>query len=147
MLLLYPSSRGDAVEGRFAWLLIDGELSIPGVVAAWRHQDGRERRAMAFQGRIQLRCSVVERVKCQGGRPTALPVIYLRSRSMTCSGNVANLSVGKIEIPCSSHVVMRMKRTKSTSLASIETFCLRTRVKSDARPKRYQRRHSKPASW
>ncbi|EGZ05148.1 hypothetical protein PHYSODRAFT_534650, partial [Phytophthora sojae] len=62
-------------------------------------------------------------------------------------GQVTKSVPGNSESPCSSDVFMRMKRTKKTSAASIERFCLWTSDKSEARPNRYHSRHSKAASW
>ncbi|OWZ05749.1 hypothetical protein PHMEG_00022099, partial [Phytophthora megakarya] len=50
------------------------------------------------------------------------------------------------ESACSSEVLTRMKRMKNTLPASIESCCLRTKIKSEVRPNKYQSRHRKPAS-
>ncbi|KAK1947302.1 hypothetical protein P3T76_001312 [Phytophthora citrophthora] len=63
------------------------------------------------------------------------------------SGQVAGSPSGKSDYACSSDVFTRMKRMKNTSPAPMESCCLRTKVKSDARPNRYQRRHNSAASW
>ncbi|EGZ21288.1 hypothetical protein PHYSODRAFT_491687 [Phytophthora sojae] len=67
--------------------------------------------------------------------------------AITRSGQVAKSSSGKSESPCSSEVLTRMKRTKETSPEPMERFALRSSVRSDARPKRNQSKHSRGASW
>ncbi|EGZ12161.1 hypothetical protein PHYSODRAFT_517245 [Phytophthora sojae] len=74
-------------------------------------------------------------------------VCVMIARAMASSGQVAKSGSGNSERPCSSEVFMRIKRTKSISPASIDTFCLRRSARSEARPNRYHNRQSKAASW
>ncbi|OWY94396.1 hypothetical protein PHMEG_00035895, partial [Phytophthora megakarya] len=49
--------------------------------------------------------------------------------------------------PCSSDVFIRIKRRNSTPPPSSLTFCFCNMKRSEARPKRYQNRHSTTVSW
>ncbi|OWZ12043.1 hypothetical protein PHMEG_00014856 [Phytophthora megakarya] len=62
------------------------------------------------------------------------------------SRQVAGSTSGKSDNACSSDVFTRMKRIKNISPAPMESCCFRTKVISDAHPKRYQRSHNSAAS-
>ncbi|OWZ15337.1 hypothetical protein PHMEG_00011036 [Phytophthora megakarya] len=57
-------------------------------------------------------------------------------------GWIAGSPSGKNDNACSTDVFAQMKRVKNTSPASMGSCCFRTKVRSDARPKWYQRRHN-----
>ncbi|OWZ07936.1 hypothetical protein PHMEG_00019601 [Phytophthora megakarya] len=71
----------------------------------------------------------------------------IKASASASNGQVAGSPSGKSDKACTSDVFTRMKRMKHTSPAAMDSRCFRTKVRSDARPKRYQRRHNSAASW